>query len=85
MPARIKIEPIKSLDEFKEFIEKHGLEFTAMAVSGYAKNKNRWVFCYSDKPITEIMVKSFDSIDYDYIIYSGEYNEKFYVAVEIKL
>ena len=30
------------------------------------------------------MLKSFDSIDYDYIMYSGKNGGKFYVAAEIK-
>lgn len=85
MPVKIKIEPLKNLGNFKEFIEKHELEFAVMSVSGCTKKNTRWISCSSDEPVTETMIKTFDSINYDYIIYSGKIGEKFYAAAEIKL
>ena len=84
MPVKIKIEPLKNLDDFKEFIEKHELGFAVMSVSGCPKKNTRWVCCSSDEPTTEIIIKMFDSINYDYIMYSGEIGEKFCAAAEIK-
>lgn len=85
MPVKIKIEPIKNLKEFKEFIEKHGLEFIGMFVSGKMRTDTRWISGSSDMEMSGIMIKTFESIDYDYIMYSGKIGEKFYLAAEIKM
>jgi hypothetical protein len=84
MSARIKVEAVKSRSEFIEFIRVRNLDFIGMSVSGCRKKNTWWVACSSDERITEIMLKSFDSIDYDYIMYLGKDGGKFYVAAEIK-
>ncbi len=84
MPVKIKTEPIKNLNEFKGFIEKRGLEFIGMSVSGKMRPDTRWISGSSDTEMSGIMIKTFDSIDYDYNIYSGKIDENFYLAAEIK-
>ncbi len=84
MNVRIKVEAVNSRSEFIEFIRGRNLDFVGVSVSGCRKKNTWWVACSSDEHITEIMLKSFDSIDYDYIMYSGKNGEKFYVAAEIK-
>lgn len=84
MSARIKVEAVNSRSEFIEFIRARNLDFVGMSVSGWRKKNTWWVACSSDECITEIMLKSFDSIDYDYIMYSGKNGGKFYIAAEIK-
>ncbi len=84
MSVRIKVEAVKSRSEFTEFIRVRNLDFVGMSVGGCRKKNTWWVACSSDEHITEIMLKSFDSIDYDYIMYSGKNGGNFYVAAEIK-
>ena len=84
MSIRIKVEAVKSRSEFTEFIRARNLDFVGMSVSGCPKKNTWWVACSSDEHIIEIMLKSFDSIDCDCIMYSGEFDEKFYVTAEIE-
>lgn len=80
----IKVEPIKTRVEFKEFVRAHNFEFAGMSVGGCPKMNIRWFVCISDENLTERVIEALESIDCDYIIYSGEIYGRFYAAAEIK-
>ena len=81
---RTKVEPVKTKNQFNEFVKKHNFEFSGMSVSKKREQQTRWLMCSSDENITEIMINSLDFIGYDYIIYSGKIDGRFYVATEIR-
>ena len=84
MSVKIKIEPIKSKNIFNDFIKKHKFEFAGMSVSGNKKAYNQYVMCISEKPLTETVKDALESIDADYILYSGKAYGSYCVAAEIK-